>query len=284
MSNQSDGRYIGHTKAIVQFVDENGDVYPIRQANGKIRTSAVPYLHDVAKGNIANHELLRQLGYNGDVDNVREDMWELGGVYAFPTEPIQMQVVSSAAADAAAGTGTRTVEIMYLDTNYAEQKETVILNGVTPVSTVATNILRINNFHVLTSGSGMVSAGNISLQAVGGAVNYGYIAATGNQQLQAIYTVPDGKTLYLTSWDVGAGGGVGGKFVVFTLRVTVTPDGALTPGLFHFKDISIAQDGGNFHEFEEPIKCPGRSDIKISAISDTASSAVCGAHFEGWLE
>jgi len=89
--------------------------------------------------------------------------------YNEPTSGAQRSIKSASANDAAAGSGARTVKITY----YALAAgvitgpftETLTLNGVTAVPTVATNIALIERIDVLTAGSGGVAAGDISLYA-----------------------------------------------------------------------------------------------------------------------
>src|SRR5512135_2461251 len=119
-----------------------------------------PSLITNANGYYPGKSLGFALGYNGNVNNTSVDLWQgPTATYVFPTTPQQMQVVSSSANDTAAGTGVQSVYIHYLDTNYADRFEIVTLNGVTPVNTVATNILRINGVHSQTVGTGGVAAG-----------------------------------------------------------------------------------------------------------------------------
>lgn len=270
---------------VTGFVDNNGNTFNNRQADNKLRISSSPIGYDIAEGQIPGHTGITQLGYNNDVDNVREDLWEVGGTYVFPETPIQMKISSTSANDTSAGTGARTVDIHYLDTNYTEQSETIILNGITPVNTVATNILRINDIHVMTVGSGGVSDGSLSLQNIAGTITYGSIGAGGNASRQAIYTVPTGKTFYITAINVGVGNASGNRFAEFSLRATTSRDHELTPGVFHFKSMVAIQDSAIFIPFCVPLKCISQSDVKLSVVSDSVSAnAICAGHFCGWLE
>ena len=247
---------------------------------------AVKELDEIGRGNISGKKSVRILGKStANVNNTLADIWDIGGVYAFPAAAIQMQVVSASANDAAAGTGVRTVKIYYLDNSYAEQTETVTLNGTTPVNTVTTNILRVNQLHAVTVGSGGVAAGNISLQSVGGATNYSRINAGVNYARQCIYTVPAGKTLYLTALHGNSYAAAAGHTSEVSLRTTSSLDGTSTPGVFQFKETVAVTDSGAFIDFSLPVKIPAQADVKASCISDGASvNATCLAHFEGWIE
>jgi hypothetical protein len=147
--------------------------------------------------------------------------------FNFPAAPMQMQVVSSSASDSAIGTGTQEVEIDYLTSPtsiqpFKKKTEFVTMNGLTPVNTVATDIYRIDCFRSSRTGTGMQSAGDISLQSVGGAINYEVIEASYNQNRSAIHWVEKGYMSVVTdiSFSVNTEGGVR-----FSLSHTDEPNG-----------------------------------------------------------
>lgn len=226
----------------------------------------------------------RIIGRHTNINNVRVDLWEgPTGIYVFPQAAQQMAVVSTSANDAAAGTGMQQVMIHYLDHLYAEKSETVTLNGVTPVLTVATDILRINGMHAMAFGTGGTSAGNISLTNAGGTVTYGFISAGYNVARQAIYTIPAGRTGYISMWQ-SSSGSTGNHVCQATLRATCH-DGILVPGVFMAQDEMQSQNGGDTVPVLIPIPIPGTADVKISAISDAANAGVtCSGMVMGWHE
>lgn len=231
---------------------------------------------------------IKILGKNSDVDDTLEDLWEPGGTYVFPPAGgIQMRVVSTSANDTAAGTGSRQIELHYLDANYAEHDEHIILNGTTPVSTVATNIFRVLGCHSIAVGSGGVAAGNISIQNTAGTVTYGYISAGVNTMLQAIFTVPAGKKMYIFGWDGGSGTAAGGRWTEFLLRATAHDDEGTIEwlsGVFHIWDIKNIQDAQFNKPYALPIIFPEKVDIKISVRSDTSiANAICAAGIDTCL-
>lgn len=229
------------------------------------------------------------LGTSPAVNNARVDVTNIGGAtsvaYVFPPAGgIQMQVVSTSANDTAAGTGVRTLLIHYLDANYAVQSESVTMNGTTPVNTVATNILRVQEMHVFTLGSGVAAAGTITLKNTAATVTYASIDIAFNRSRNAVYTIPAGKTGYLTHWDAFSGTATGTHFTTFTLRLS-THDGVLLSGVFLAHDGIGTLNGGNSVYYDIPITCPEKTDIKVSVISDSGSaSAQCTSHFSGWYE
>lgn len=213
-------------------------------------------------------------GRNKNVDNAVVDLWEGNtGTYVFPTVGMQMKFVSSSASDTLAGTGVQKIHIHYLDANYQPHVETVNMNGTTPVATVATDIFRINAMHAMQVGSGGVAAGNISLTDMAGAVTYAYMSAGFNWARQAIYTVPDGYTGYITHWQASSGAVTGSHFTQISLRST-SHAGVLVPGTFLLIDEIGTLNNGGAVNYEIPIRIPAKSDVKISAVSDAVNADV----------
>lgn len=224
-------------------------------------------------------------GRNNLVQNVRCDLWEGPTcLYVFPAAAQQMTVSSSSASDAAGGTGCRTVYIHYLDNLYAIQTEIVTLNGVTPVNTVATNILRINSFHCGSIGSGGTTAGNISVKNLGATVTYAYMSAGFDTARQAIYTVPAGVYGYISHWQASSGTVTGTHFTQVSVRAT-SHDGVLLPGVYLLVDEVGTLNGGSNITLPTPIRMPATSDVKMSAVSDAANAnAVVSGAIMGWFE
>lgn len=106
-------------------------------------------------------------------------------------------IISSSAADAAAGTGARTVRIVYYDVNgVGPFVETVALNGLTSVPLVASDKCFIERVFVHTAGSGGVAAGTLTLRNNAVATVW-TIAAGDNQTFGAHHYVAAGKTAYV---------------------------------------------------------------------------------------
>lgn len=248
----------------------------------------VPFLQQDLIGSAKNYYPTHARGFvfgkRLNLNNVLSDLW--GGptaIYVFPTGPMQMQVVSSSANDAAAGTGLRAVRIHYLDHNYQPQITDVTLNGLTPVLTTPVDIARINGMHAIAVGSNIVSVGNISLTAVGGAVTYGFISAGDNTSRQAIYTVPDGMWGYINHWQASSGSA--NNHFCQTIISATTHDGVLFPGVFLLQDESGTQNGGVSIDFPTPIPIPPRSDVRMAALGDASNAGITAlGAIMGWFE
>jgi hypothetical protein len=250
------------------------------------------YLIDIARGATSSAlgtAPVLVTGFNGDVDNVREDLWDNGGTYVFPANTgIRMRIVSSSISDAGdpVGTGALTVDIHYLDAAGESQEEQLTLNGTTEVLTVATNIRRIIDFHVKTVGTNRTAVGNISLTNTAGNVTYAVIPAGNNRARQAVYTVPLGKKLFVNALWGGSGAVSGAHYCEIMLRATCDViESELLPGVFNHKTGLVVLNGASSVYFPIPITFPALADVKLTALSDASNaSVVVSGGFSGWLE
>jgi len=224
-------------------------------------------------------------GRNSAVQNVLCDLWDGPTcVYVFPLAAQQMALSSSSAADASAGTGVQQMIIHYLDTNYTIRSEVITLNGITPVNTVATNILRINSMHAWRQGTGATAAGNISLKNIAGTITYGYMILGTSTARQAIYTIPAAHYGYISHWQASSGAASGSHFTSIRLRAT-SHEGVLLPGVFLVVDEVGTLNNGYNITLPIPIRMPPMADVKMSAISDAgAANAQVMGTIMGWFE
>ena len=87
-----------------KLVDENGVSYGVKHVNNKPRVSSMPYLYDIAEGNVSGHTPWTKIGHNGAlVASTEADLWSATGVYVFPPAEMGLEVVSSNAADDGTG-------------------------------------------------------------------------------------------------------------------------------------------------------------------------------------
>lgn len=269
----------------IKVVDVSGNARGLQVDNNHLHVIAESHGEAVASGIEPGHTPFRIFGINRDVDNLYEDIWVVGGTYVFPPTPgIQVRFVSTSNDDIAGGAGVRTIKLTYLDyPTMDERTEIVTMNGTVGVSTSATNIYRIQYYQTMTAGTYLVASGNID--CVNGSTIYGRIGTGLNLTRKAIWTVPNGKTAYLSAWNAGGVTATGTHYGDFILRSTSTLDGTLTSGIFQIKDVTLLQNGSDNFAFPIPIKIPAKADIKISVISDASNAdLIASGHIEGWYE
>lgn len=242
-------------------------------------------LAEIAAGEVPDTKAHLVSGFRLGVVGTLVDVCELVGNVPLPPSdiPLAMEIVSDNAADAIAGTGAQTVEVHYLDGNFADQS--VILNtaGLTPVSLGASvTVLRVNSVHVMTAGSGGVAAGNIHVRAVVGGVIYNQVSAGGNMCLQAHYTVPAGYRAYIHNVDTGMASSNKNSIGRVLLRAKADWSTRSLTEVFLFEKIGLYQVGSlsKFVGQWYPPMC----DIKMSAqLVEGAVPSAASGNFNAYL-
>lgn len=186
------GEYAPLNTARNASIQADADAVVVRAVDAEI---------DIAQGLYVGYSITNKFGYNADIDSgsVPEDIWEGGGVYTgFPDSTAEtVDILSSSAADTAAGTGARTVRIIGLDSNYDVLQETITLNGTTPATSVGV-YRRVHTASVTTAGSGGVNVGTITIRHTTTTANVFQQMQIGrNQTNSSGFTVPAGYTGYL---------------------------------------------------------------------------------------
>ena len=224
-------------------------------------------------------------GRNPALNNTRCDLWEGGTcTYTFPAAAQQMKVVSTSTSDTSNGTGIRQAHIHYLNGSYQERNETVTLNGTNSVSTVATDILRVNGFHAWTSGTNGAAVGTVSLLNTAGTFTYDVISAGYASARQAVYTVPAKHFFYISHWQASSGAANGSHFTQIGIRAT-SHKGIYLNNQFLIVDETATLNNGIEINFPTPIRMPPLTDIKMVGISDAVNAnAVALGAVMGWLE
>ncbi len=218
------------------------------------------------------------------IGNTYVDLWEgPTDTYVFPTSAMQMLVKSTSDEDAPGGTGIAGMLLHYLDANYVPKTALLEINGTTGVVTVPTDIFRVNGLHATGVGTNQEAVGVISLTNLAGTVTYALINPGENTARQCIFTVPAGVVGYINHWQQSSGS-TGNHFCQIILDATCH-DGVVYPGVFLVQDEAGSQNGGHTVDFPIPIPIPGKSDVKLRAISDASNANVTAlGAIMGWFE
>ena len=206
-----------------------------------------------------------------------------------------VDVVSASANDTAAGTGARTVKIWYLDANFAVGTETISLAGTTPVEMTEQNITYILKAEILTTGTGLASAGAITIAAVTGGEVFGVIDAGSDNLGTCAYMVPAGHTGYIHGFwadvdAVAAGAGTAeialqvAKFGLSGVANSETWRTVAKMTLVENDSDVVAATGGNsnnqgYFEFPGgvPLVLPAKSMVRLAGLAgSTAVAATAG--------
>ena len=194
---------------------------------------------------------------------------------------VQMQIASTSANDTAAGTGIRTIAMVYLNGDLDTSVEIITLNGTTPVNTVATDIRWVQNIYLVTAGSGGVSAGVIDVSASG--VVYSRMLAGHRSSTNSFFRVPRGKRFYVTAM---YGGSTSGTAAAGALMEFVTTEiDALNQqetGLYYATAGITLQD--NSTTLSLPMPLPVSEGHIAGFVATVDKGATLAGGLIGWVE
>jgi hypothetical protein len=188
--------------------------------------------------------------------------------------------------NAAGQTGALAVKTEYLTTAYAEKSAITILNGTAEVA-VAADMFRVNSFRVIATGSGNKPVGNLSLKiAAAGTTRYSYMLAGYTRARNSFYTVPAGKTLYITEWNIGWATPNDTKFQTarFYMRANIEPSTSFNVGsIFYPYKETIVTNAQELITFLIPGKYPAKTDIRVCGLAFNAGSGAAASVMRGYL-
>lgn len=242
---------------------------------------------EIARGNVSGHTIFEKFGKNNDIDtgSAPEDIWNGGGDYTgFPTGSAEtMEIRSDNALDTILGTGARTVKIFnLLDSTGAEMPDIEVdLDGTTWVSLGAQAYYRGGTrVKVTSAGSTGEAQGTITLRHTTTTANIFAVMPPGlNQTAIAAYTVPLGKTLYISRANcqmARASGAAGSATVSIRFREHGT--------VFNTTAIpEISNSSGYTFENNGWFVYPTRTDIKWRCESVSDNNSIITGEFGGVL-
>jgi len=243
-----------------------------------VRTAGASYdvAINISAGDVQGTSYIEKFGRNDTMSGNIETIWDGSNVYTYLTSASSVHITSSSGSDATAGTGARTVEVQGLDENYALATETINIDD----SASTTTFIRVFRAIVKSTGSGGQAAGVISIRSASGGggtllaqiqrVGTGGGASLG-QTFMALYTVPAGKTAYLTQWTVGAGGQNADTTCFFAAR-------PFDDGSFNSKDIIISAGQQFSKNYKIPLQFTEKTDLEVRGFTSSSGND-CSSSF-----
>ena len=183
-----------------------------------------------------------------------------------------MEVVSTDAADAAAGTGVQSVNVDYLDADGNPGSEVIALNGTTAVALTLATVRHVQKLHATAVGSNGVAVGSVTIRNIGTPTDvYAIIAVGGNMSLNPSRMVPLGKKLLILNWHATESQD---RRVAFRLRSTSDLD-QIYPGTSLFKSAMYLAKGSL--ETSVCAVVPALAIVKVTGWGDAiGGEASCG--------
>ena len=217
-----------------------------------------PFELQVSRGQITAHYRVHKFGFNPLINDSEETIWDVGGIYAYPSSAVKMTATST---DSANDDGVQ-VTIQGLDANYNQISETITLDGS---GTAETNGFFLRVFRAFIEGS-QAPSGTINI--TNSSTTYARITLGDNQTLMCVWTVPAGYTAYLFQKDITCLTEANNKFGTIRL-VSKKSD-----GVFRTHDkISVQNDHAEI-TYSTPIPFTEKTDIEVRAIGSSSNSAL----------
>ncbi len=236
---------------------------------------------DLNSGRIAYMSAVAKFGSNEDVGTgAYEDIWAVGGAYNWLTAASALRIKAGGnAADDAGQAGARTVTIEGLDENWNAASETVNAAGASASDPTTTTFIRINRAYVGDVGAYTgANTGAVDIETTGGTLVARIAAGVGQTQL-GLYSVPAGKTAYLTRTYANVSAGANKSATIRGWRrenadtVSAPFQGKRLFDVFEQVSGAVQVAHSSYNVF------PAKTDIWYSAIADANATQV-DIHFD----
>jgi len=216
--------------------------YNLENARASVQA---PFGIHLGRGDYSHLSGIHKFGFNADIDNTFEVIWEQGGSLTLPS------TAAVASINSASSNSGVVITVQGLDENYAEATDTITLDGSGDGSTTQT-FIRLNRAFVSGS-TGLSADADITI----GGNTVAHLDSDHNQTLQLIYTVPAGTRAHLVQLSAG----VSEKEKNVELRVRITENGQAT----RTRDLIAFQTNTMEKHYIVPILVNEKADIVIDA-------------------
>jgi hypothetical protein len=264
------------SKLFQRLVGNNSHIYEVQMLADKdgniINSFGSASNIPISAGEVDGYSAIHKFGRNPNVGNIPETIWMHGGIYQYldVDSDSTIYAYSASADDGPGNDGARTITVQGLDNDFNLIEETITVNGAASTA----SFLRVYRAFVATAGVLTANDGNILISTAAsgggtvladiGVIGTGTTTGLGQTQL-ALYTIPAGKTGYLTTWNIGVA--PMNNAVTVTLLARELDGGAP----FRSKDIVDIVGGYTTQNYSIPIRFPEKTDIEVRGTGDTGS-------------
>jgi hypothetical protein len=220
-----------------------------------------PFELQVSRNQIPYHKRIFKFGFNPDVNGSNETIWDVGGLYVYPSSALAMTATTTAGTPA--DDNGVLVIIQGLDADYNEVSEEVTLAGAGTATTIQT-FLRV--YRAFVSGS-QQPTGTINI--TNGGTTYARITVGENQTLMSLWTVPAGYTAYLDHLNIATGTTNANQYV------TISFTARNINGVFRTQVKQTVGSGGVADFFiKYPLPFEEKTDLEVRAISSGSNNLI----------
>lgn len=221
------------------------------------------FMLELAAGNVDGHSVVNKFGSNSSVTgDTQEDVWDGGGSYSYPATALITKV--SQTADQAAMRGGE-INVQGLDASWDLVVQTINLDAslTTTAVTLTTPLIRIFRMKVQED---VVIDSPIRAHNDAESVDYAIMSIGNNQTLMALYSVPNGKTAFMTSAFFSNIDSTGKTATSTEFNIWAADRG--NGYEFQLKHAVAVPEAGNGiqHNFRPYYKFNEKTDIRITAL------------------
>jgi len=247
------------------------------------------FVHDIARGKVKGSYAVATYGrviVGADEKNVPVktiDGVTDGTIPVPPEVGEQMSIVSTSANDTNGGTGIHSLIIEYLDHNLVPSYELILLDGLTPVVTIATDIRWIQHIYAASVGTTLLAEGDVIISGVTSGQYYEKIFTGERSIATSFFRVPRGKRLMIESYFAGSSSGTAaarGRIEFSTTKISgldQTEAGLLYPNFG-----ILTQDSTAVINIDLPVKID--EGVIVGFLASTDKGVRVTAGFGGWIE
>lgn len=171
-----------------------------------VRTASEPKL-DRAAGLYGEQSAVHKFGANPDVSASSTEYVTYSGTINWLQAATTVRVKAGNTNDSSGGTGAQKVMVEGLDSNWVEASEELTTNGTSAGSAGSVSFIRIYRAYVTDVGTyGGANAADVVIENSAGGTDLLTIGSGLGQSETSEYTVPAGKTAYLTRFDIEVNG------------------------------------------------------------------------------
>jgi len=231
---------------------------------------------EISRGAISTQSHVNKFGQNTAVaGGSTEEIWDGSAVYVFPATALMTSM--SQTTDQVAMRGA-TIELQGLDASWNAVTQTKALDAsdTTTVITLDTAMIRCFRMKVLAD---VVGDSQIRCHNAGETQDYAIIDTGNNQTLMAIYTVPNGKTAYLTCYYAHHHPASGVSPTSLPIRFWASDrDNSYAKQIKHV--VGMAAERGFQHFFNPYVEFTQKTDVYITVAPISAQPVNISAGFD----
>jgi hypothetical protein len=262
------------TSRVAQNIGQYSDVLNTRVSND--------YALDTASGLIAGRSSVHKFGENPDITASSTEDLTFSGTINWLTAGDNIRVKAGGnAADAAAGAGAQKVFVEGLlssDWTVATEEITLNADGTLASASTSQSFIRVYRAYVTDTGTYTgVNTGNITLETDGGTELIVIPAGLGQSESSA-YTVPAGKTAYITRFDATVDSAKAADVVLWQRQ---DADDVTTPFSSKRQIARFPQlVGPGVHPFPAYVSVPEKTDLWVTATTGSGANTAVETDYD----